>query len=116
MDMESTGGWSLTAKLDQFKSGTKTLPISTTIKLKNGLLMEVQNYNKHNETLANLVLAGSVSIPSDNNSVAFTNGTNQGVYQLEYDSNGVELELMAHSGIAGLSYQADMEWTLTTAP
>lgn len=116
MDMESTGGWSLTAKLDQFKSGTKTLPITTTIKLKNGLLMEVQNYNKHNENLGNLVLAGSVSIPSDNNSVAFTNGTNQGVYQLEYDSNGVELELMAHSGIAGLSYTADMEWTLTTAP
>lgn len=116
MDMESTGGWSLTAKLDQFKSGTKTLPTSTTIKLKNGVLMEVQNYNKHNETLANLVLAGSVSIPSDNNSVAFTNGANQGVYQLEYDSNGVELELMAHSGIAGLSYTADMEWTLTTAP
>ena len=116
MDMESTGGWSLTAKLDQFKSGTKTLPITTTIKLKNGLLMEVQNYNKHNENLGNLVLAGSVSIPSDNNSVAFTNGTNQGVYHLEYDINGVELELMAHSGIAGLSYQADMEWTLTTAP
>lgn len=116
IDMESNGGWSLTAKLDQFKSGTKTLPTSTTIKLKNGLLMEVQNYNKHNETLANLVLAGSVSIPSDNNSVAFTNGTNQGVYQLEYDSNGVELELMAHSGVAGLSYTADMEWTLTTAP
>lgn len=116
MDMESNGNWSLTARLDQFKSGTKTLPITTTIKLKNGLLMEVQNYNKHNENLGNLVLAGSVSIPSDNNSVAFTNGTNQGVYQLEYDSNGVELELMAHSGIAGLSYQADMEWTLTTAP
>ncbi|MGL9729269.1 WxL domain-containing protein [Enterococcus sp. DIV0756] len=116
MDMESNGNWSLTAKLDQFKSGTKTLPTTTTIKLKNGVLMEVQNYNKHNENFANLVLAGSVSIPSDNNSVAFTNGTNQGVYQLEYDSNGVELELMAHSGIAGLSYQADMEWTLTTAP
>lgn len=116
MDMESNGNWSLTAKLDQFKSGTKTLPITTTIKLKNGVLMEVQNYNKHNETLGNLVLAGSVSIPSDNNSVTFTNGSNQGVYQLEYDSNGVELELMAHSGIAGLSYQADMEWTLTTAP
>ena len=116
MDMESTGGWSLTAKLDQFKSGTKTLPTTTTIKLKNGVLMEVQNYDKHNETLNYVDLAGSVSIPSDNNSVAFTNGTNQGVYQLEYDSNGVELELMAHSGIAGLSYQADMEWTLTTAP
>lgn len=116
IDMESTGGWSLTAKLDQFKSGTKTLPTTTTIKLKNGVLMEVQNYDKHNETLNYVDLAGSVSIPSDNNSVAFTNGTNRGVYQLEYDSNGVELELMAHSGIAGLSYQADMEWTLTTAP
>lgn len=116
MDMESTGGWSLTAKLGQFTSGSKTLPTTTTIKLKNGMLMEVQNYNKHNETLANLTLAGTVSIPSDSNAVAFTNGTNQGVYHLEYDINGVELELMAHSGIAGLSYTADMDWTLTTAP
>lgn len=116
MDMESNGGWSLTAKLDQFKSGSKTLPTSTTIKLRNGVLMDVQNYNKHNETLNYVDLAGSVSIPSDSTTVAFTNGTNQGVYQLEYDSNAVELELVAHSGIAGLSYTADMDWTLTTAP
>lgn len=117
MDNESTGGWSLTAKLGQFTSGSKTLPTTTAIKLKNGVLMEVQNYNKSNENLNYVDLAGSVNIPSDGTTVALTNKSNQGVYQLEYDINtGVELELMAHSGIAGLSYTADMDWTLTTAP
>lgn len=116
MDNESTGGWSLTAKLGQFTSGSKTLPTTTAIKLKNGVLMEVQNYNKSNENLSYVDLAGSVNIPSDGTTVALTNKSNQGVYQLEYGINSVELELMAHSGIAGLSYTADMDWTLTTAP
>lgn len=117
MDMESTGGWDLTAKLGQFTSGSKTLPTSTTIKLKNGVLMEVINYNKHNENFNYVGLAGATSIPSDSTTVALTDGSNQGVYQLEYDINtGVELELMAHSGVAGLSYTANMDWTLTTAP
>lgn len=117
IDNESTGGWSLTTKLGQFTSGSKTLPTTTAIKLKNGVLMEVQNYNKSNENLNYVDLAGSVNIPSDGTTVALTNKSNQGVYQLEYDINtGVELELMAHSGIAGLSYTADMDWTLTTAP
>lgn len=116
MDNESTGGWSLSVKLDQFTSGAKTLPATTTIKLRNGILMEVQDYNKPSESLGYVDLAGSTSIPSDSTTVALTNGTNQGVYHLEYGINNVELELMAHSGIAGLSYQATMDWTLTTAP
>lgn len=116
MDNESTGGWSLSVKLDQFTSGSKTLPATTTIKLRNGVLMEVQDYNKSSESLGYVDLAGSTSIPSDSTTVALTNGTNQGVYHLEYGINNVELELMAHSGIAGLSYQATMDWTLTTAP
>lgn len=116
MDNESTGGWSLSAKLGQFTSGTKTLPTTTTLKLRNGVLMDVQNYNKHNESLNYVDLRGTVNIPSDSSTVALTNDTNQGVYHLEYDISHVELDLMAHSGIAGLSYQADMDWTLTTAP
>lgn len=116
MDNESTGGWSLSAKLGQFTSGTKTLPTTTTLKLRNGVLMDVQNYNKHNESLNYVDLIGSINIPSDSSTVALTNNTNRGVYHLEYDISHVELELMAHSGIAGLYYEADMEWTLTTAP
>ncbi|WP_270692713.1 WxL domain-containing protein [Enterococcus malodoratus] len=116
MDNESTGGWSLSAKLGQFTSGTKTLPTTTTLKLRNGVLMDVQNYNKHNESLSYVDLTGSINIPSDSSTVALTNNTNRGVYHLEYDIANVELDLMAHSGIAGLSYQADMDWTLTTAP
>ncbi|WP_251868008.1 WxL domain-containing protein [Enterococcus malodoratus] len=116
MDNESTGGWSLSAKLGQFTSGSKTLPTTTTLKLRNGVLMDVQNYNKHNESLNYVDLTGSINIPSDSSTVALTDDTNQGVYHLEYDISNVELDLMAHSGIAGLSYQADMDWTLTTAP
>lgn len=116
MDNESTGGWSLSARLGQFTSGTKTLPTTTTLKLRNGVLMDVQNYNKHNESLSYVDLTGSINIPSDSSTVALTNNTNRGVYHLEYDIANVELELMAHSGIAGLYYEADMEWTLTTAP
>lgn len=117
MDNESTGGWGLSVKLGQFTSGSKTLPTTTSIKLRNGLLMKIQNYNKHNEIEDIPILVGSKTIPSDGTTVALTDGTTQGVYQLEYDiNNGVELELMAHSGIAGLSYEAKMDWTLTTAP
>ncbi|MDT2663011.1 WxL domain-containing protein [Enterococcus hulanensis] len=115
-DQESLSGWSLTAKLGQFTSGSKTLPVTTSIELNNGSLKEVQNYNKHNESLSGGTSVGNKSIPSDSTTVALTNGTAQGVYQLDYAFNDVELELLAHSGIAGLSYTADMDWTLTTAP
>lgn len=115
-DQESLSGWSLTAKLSQFTSGSKTLPATTTIQLKNGDLKEVQNYNKDNESLSSISSIGTKLVPSDGTSVALTSGAAQGVYQLDYAFNDVELDLMAHSGIAGLSYQADMEWTLTTAP
>lgn len=116
MDMESGNGWSLTVKLGQFTSGSKTLPTATTIRLKNGVLMEVQDYNKHNESLSYVNVGGAISIPSDSTTVALTNDNNQGVYQLEYSINNVELDLLAHSGVAGLTYRADMDWTLTTAP
>lgn len=115
-DQESLSGWSLTAKLGQFTSGSKTLPATTSIELNNGSLKEVQNYNKHNESLSGGTSVGNKSIPSDSTTVALTNGAAQGVYQLDYAFNDVELELLAHSGIAGLSYTADMDWTLTTAP
>ena len=116
MDQESLSGWSLTAKLGQFTSGSKTLPTTTAIQLKNGDLKEVQNYNKGNESLSSIGSAGNKSIPSDSTTVALTNGAAQGVYQLDYAFGDVELDLLAHSGIAGLSYTADMDWTLTTAP
>lgn len=115
-DQESLSGWSLTAKLSQFTSGSKTLPATTTIQLKNGDLKEVQNYNKDNESLSSISSIGTKLVPSDGTSVALTSGAAQGVYQLDYAFNDVELDLMAHSGIAGLSYTADMDWTLTTAP
>ena len=115
-DQESLSGWSLTAKLGQFTSGSKTLPATTSIELNNGSLKEVQNYNKHNESLSGGTSVGNKSIPSDSTTVALTNGAAQGVYQLDYAFNDVELELLAHSGIAGLSYTAVMDWTLTTAP
>jgi len=115
-DQESLSGWSLTAKLGQFTSGSKTLPATTSIELSNGSLKEVQNYNKHNESLSGGTSVGNKSIPSDSTTVALTNGAAQGVYQLDYAFNDVELDLLAHSGIAGLSYTADMDWTLTTAP
>lgn len=116
MDQESLSGWSLTTKLGQFTSGSKTLPTTTTIQLKNGDLKEVQNYNKHNESLSSISSAGNKSIPSDSTTVSLTNGGAQGVYQLDYSFNDVELDLLAHSGVAGLSYTATMDWTLTTAP
>ncbi|MDU5333069.1 WxL domain-containing protein [Enterococcus sp.] len=116
MDQESLAGWSLTAKLGQFTSGSKTLPTTTTIQLKNGDLKEVQNYNKHNESLSSVTSAGNKSIPSDGTTVALTNGSSQGIYQLDYAFGDVELDLLAHSGVAGLSYTATMDWTLTTAP
>lgn len=115
-DQESLSGWSLTAKLGQFTSGSKTLPATTSIELNNGSLKEVQNYNKHNESLSGGTSVGNKSIPSDSTTVALTNGAAQGVYQLDYAFNDVELELLAHSGIAGLSYTANMDWTLTTTP
>jgi|GEM_PF-5339497 len=115
-DQESLSGWSLTAKLGQFTSGSKTLPATTTIQLKNGDLKEVQNYNKDNESLASISSIGTKPVPSDGTTVALTNGAAQGIYQLDYAFNDVELDLMAYSGIAGLSYTADMEWTLTTVP
>lgn len=116
MDQESLSGWSLTTKLGQFTSGSKTLPTTTTIQLKNGDLKEVQNYNKHNESLSSISSTGNKSIPSDSTTVSLTNGGAQGVYQLDYAFNDVELDLLAHSGVAGLSYTATMDWTLTTAP
>lgn len=115
-DQESLSGWSLTTKLGQFISGSKTLPATTSIQLKNGDLKEVQNYNKSNESLSSVSSIGNKVIASDSTTVALTNGAAQGVYQLDYAFNDVELDLLAHSGIAGLSYTADMDWTLTTAP
>lgn len=116
MDQESLSGWSLTAKLGQFTSGAKTLPTTTAIQLNNGDLKEVQNYNKDNESLSSIGSVGNTAIPSDGTTVALTNGAAQGVYQLDYAFGDVELDLLAHSGVAGLSYTADMDWTLTTAP
>lgn len=116
MDNESNFGWELTVKLGQFTSGAKTLPTSTSITLRNGRLMEVQNYNKPNESFGLLGLEGTKVLPSDGTTVSLTDHTAKGVYQLEYDlNNDVELNLMAHSGIAGLDYEADMDWTLTTS-
>lgn len=115
MDNESNFGWDLTVKLGQFTSGSKTLPTTTAINLRNGVLMEVQNYNKHNESLTISGIVGAKSIPSDGTTVALTNSSARGVYHLEYALNNVELDLMAHSGIAGLDYTADLDWTLTTS-
>ncbi|MDT2600289.1 WxL domain-containing protein [Enterococcus hulanensis] len=116
MDNESNFGWELTVKLGQFTSGSKTLPTSTSIPLRNGRLMEVQNYNKPNESFTFVGLEGTKVLPSDGTTVSLTDHTAKGVYQLEYDlNNDVELNLMAHSGIAGLDYEADMDWTLTTS-
>ncbi|MBO0451329.1 WxL domain-containing protein [Candidatus Enterococcus murrayae] len=116
MDQESTFGWDLTVNLSQFTSGAHSLPTTTTLRLKNGDLKEVQNYNKHNESLSSITSVGTKQIPSDGTTVALTNSATQGVYQIDYAFNDVELELLAHSGIAGLKYEADMDWTLTTAP
>lgn len=115
MDNESNFGWDLTVKLGQFTSGTKTLPTATAIHLNNGDLKEVQDYNKHNESLVNGTSVGNKIIPSDGTTVALTNGAVQGVYQLDYAFNDVELDLLAHTGVAGSSYTATMDWTLTTS-
>jgi len=117
MDNESNFGWDLTVKLGQFTSGSKTLPATTTITLRNGILMDVKNYNKFNESFGLVKNEGTKVIPADGaTTVQLTDHTDRGVYHLEYALNNVELDLMAHSGIAGLSYTADMDWTLTTAP
>lgn len=115
MDNESNFGWDLTVKLGQFTSGSKTLPTATAIHLNNGDLKEVQDYNKHNESLVNGTSVGNKIIPSDGTTVALTNGAVQGVYQLDYAFNDVELDLLAHTGVAGFSYKATMDWTLTTS-
>ncbi|MBO0457549.1 hypothetical protein JZO77_12490 [Enterococcus hulanensis] len=116
MDNESNFGWDLTVKLGQFTSGSKTLPATTTITLRNGILMDVQNYNKFNESFGLVKHEGTKVIPADGaTTVQLTDNTARGVYHLEYALNNVELDLMAHSGIAGLDYEADMDWTLTTS-
>lgn len=115
MDNESNFGWDLTVKLGQFTSGSKTLPTATAIHLNNGDLKEVQDYNKHNESLVNGTSVGNKIIPSDGTTVALTNGAVQGVYQLDYAFNDVELDLLAHTGVSGSSYTATMDWTLTTS-
>lgn len=114
-DESPTSTWVLSGKLGQFTSGSQTLPTTTSITLKNGTLNKVQNYNKSNESLVFDSASGNRTIASDSTSVGFDFGSN-GVYQLDYALNDVELNLMAHSGVAGLSYTATMDWTLTTAP
>ncbi|MFR3685480.1 MAG: WxL domain-containing protein, partial [Enterococcus sp.] len=116
IDKVSSGGWALTVKLGQFVDGTKTLPTTTSISLKNGDLKEVNNYDEHNESLTSIGGVGSKVITSDSTSVSLTNGGSQGVYQLDYAIGDVELNLLGNTGIAGTSYTADMDWTLTTAP
>lgn len=116
MDNESIGTYSLSVKMGPFTSGSKTLPAATSIILGTGTVKEVQNYNKPNETLSAGSSIGPMRIESDNTTSIIHLGNTQGVYQIDYDFNDVELDLVAHSGIAGLSYTADMDWTLTTAP
>lgn len=116
MDNESNFGWDLTVKLGQFTSGSKTLPTTTTITLRNGILMDVQNYNKFNESFGLVKNEGTKVIPADGaTTVQLTDNTARGVYHLEYALNNVELDLMGHSGVAGLEYKATMDWTLTTS-
>ncbi|WP_137664920.1 hypothetical protein [Enterococcus hulanensis] len=116
MDNESIGTYSLSVKMGPFTSGSKTLPAATSIILGTGTVKEVQNYNKPNETLSAGSSIGPMRIESDNTTSIIHLGNTQGVYQIDYDFNDVELDLVAHSGIAGLDYKAVMDWTLTTAP
>ncbi|MGG5371387.1 WxL domain-containing protein [Enterococcus sp. AZ196] len=116
IDKESMGGWALTAKLGQFTSGTKTLPTTTSINLKNGDLKEVNDYDKHNESMTSIGGVGNKVITSDGATVSLTNGGSQGVYQLDYAISDVELNLLGNTGIAGNTYTANMDWILTTAP
>ncbi|WP_221676444.1 WxL domain-containing protein [Enterococcus gilvus] len=116
MDNESIGTHSLTVKMGPFTSGSKTLPAATSIILGTGTVKEVQNYNKPNETLSAGSSIGPMRIESDNTTSIIHLGNTQGVYQIDYDFNDVELDLVAHSGVAGLEYKAVMDWTLTTAP
>lgn len=116
MDNESNFGWDLSVKLGQFTSGAKTLPATTTVTLRNGILMDVQNYNKFNESFGLVKNEGTKVIPADGaTTVQLTDHTDPGVYHLEYALNNVELDLMGHSGVAGLEYKATMDWTLTTS-
>lgn len=116
MDNESTGMYSLSVKMSPFTSGSKTLPSTTSIKLGDGTMKEVQNYNKHNESLSAGSTISETRILSDNTTSFVHFDITRGVYQIEYAFNEVELDLMAHSGVAGLSYTSTMDWTLTTAP
>lgn len=116
MDNESTGMYSLSVKMSPFTSGSKTLPSTTSIKLGDGMMKEVQNYNKHNESLSAGSTISEIRILSDNTTSFVHFDITRGVYQIEYAFNEVELDLMAHSGVAGLSYTSTMDWTLTTAP
>lgn len=115
-DQESTGMYSLSVKMSPFISGSKTLPSTTSIKLGDGTMKEVQNYNKHNESLSAGSTISEIRILSDNTTSFVHFDITRGVYQIEYAFNEVELDLMAHSGVAGLSYTSTMDWTLTTAP
>lgn len=116
MDEESTGIYSLAVRLSPFTNGSKSLPASTYIRLKNGVSKEVQNYNKHNESLSAGTSIGPMTLPADNTTSFLYFGNTQGVYQIDYAFNDVELNLMAHSGISGTAYTATLDWTLTTAP
>ena len=90
MDNESTGTYSLAVKMSPFTSGAKTLPTTTAISLDNGVLKEVQNYNKHNESLSAGTYTGPLRIQSDNTTSYIAFGNTQGVFQLEYAFNDVE--------------------------
>lgn len=105
----------LTVKLGQFTSGSKTLPTTTSITLANGTLNEVQNFNKPNESINPIIWSmPTITIPSDGTSQLLST-VGQGVFQLDYAFNDVELNLMAHSGVAGFSYKATMDWTYTNS-
>lgn len=116
IDQESLAGWDLKVKLDQFTSGVNTLPTNTQIELKNGSLQEVTNYNKGNESLNAIASLATITVNSDNTDTQLSSFTSQGVYQIDYAFSNVELKIPGNAGLAGKTYTANMNWTLSTTP
>lgn len=116
MNNTAPDNWEVFVKLDQFASNTNTLPTTTSLTLKNGVLKEVQNYDHPFEALNTVGTIADQVIFSDSSSVQLVGALTQGVYQADYAFDDVQANLIGKSGLRDRYYTSTMHWSLVTGP
>lgn len=116
MNNTAPDNWEVFVKLDQFVSNTNTLPTTTSLTLKNGVLKEVQNYDHPSEALNTVGTIADQVIFSDSSSVQLVGALTQGVYQADYAFDDVQANLIGKSGLRDRYYTSTMHWSLVTGP